>query len=690
MTNQPANPRPGQRPFVTMATVAAVTLAAGAPALAVDFQSENGRFRGSWDTTLSAGAAWRVQSPDNDIIATSAGGESRGPNDDDGTQNFDTGVFSQVLKITTELELNYDNRFGAFTRASGFYDFYIKDSARERTPLSSAAEDKVGDDIALLDAFLWTKFDIGSAPAEFRIGDQVLNWGESTFIQGGLNVINHVDVAKIRVPGAELREALLPQDIVLFTVGMTDNTSLDVFYQYDWDDTEPDPVGSYFASNDFVPDGGERVVLGFGAVSDLGTDFTPLGGSFIRDYRQVKRDPTREADDGDQYGAAFRWFVPQLGGGTEFGFYWIRYHSRLPLISARTGTQAGVGNGAGGATAAGAAAQALAAGNSFNASVAIGTAAGGGAAASLGGDISTAQLNEWATVGANTALIGGDVAALASGIAQHEYAATAAYFTEFPEDIDVLGVSFNTQIGTTGWAWQGEVAYRDDQPLQFDDLEVLFAALSPLDSTIGTGGLAAFGQLGGFGVNEIVKGWDTYEHWQTSTTFTKVFGPRLGSDQVVVVGELGAVFADLPTKGCAVGDPCDGPNGRGLRLNGPGTPISGNEPLQSAHFDDFERSKNFPDEWSMGVRVASRLDYLGLIGPWNVSPRVAYSWDFEGISPGPGGAFREGRQALTVGVRSTYQNQWEVDVSYTNFWGADKFNLVNDRDFIGANIKFSF
>jgi len=35
----------------------------------------------------------------------------------------------------------------------------------------------------------------------------VVSWGESTFIQGGMNVINPVDVSKLRVAGAELKEA---------------------------------------------------------------------------------------------------------------------------------------------------------------------------------------------------------------------------------------------------------------------------------------------------------------------------------------------------------------------------------------------------------------------------------------------------------------------------------------------------
>jgi hypothetical protein len=44
------------------------------------------------------------------------------------------------------------------------------------------------------------------------------------------------------------------------------------------------------------------------------------------------------------------------------------------------------------------------------------------------------------------------VGAQASNLATHEYAKTAGYFTEYPEDQKVFGVSFNTSLGTTGVA----------------------------------------------------------------------------------------------------------------------------------------------------------------------------------------------------------------------------------------------
>ena len=60
------------------------------------------------------------------------------------------------------------------------------------------------------------------------------------------------------------------------------------------------------------------------------------------------------------------------------------------------------------------------------------------------------------------------------------FANTANWYTAYPEDIKLYGLSWNAQLGTSGIAFQGEVSYRQDNPLQVDDVELLFAALSAL------------------------------------------------------------------------------------------------------------------------------------------------------------------------------------------------------------------
>ena len=410
-----------------------------------------------------------------------------------------------------------------------------------------------------------------------------------------------------------------------------------------------------------------------------------------------------------------KWYLPDVNNGTELGFYAMTYNSRLPLLSGRTGSNAGVANAWGTANAVQATALALVAGQSITAAIATG--AGAGLAASrtnaLGfvGDISAATLQQYATIAANTALGMGNVGAQASNLATHEYARTASYFVEYPEDIRMLGLSFNTQLQRGGVALQGDLTFRQNVPLQYDDVELLFAALTPFEAGLGLLGvpmlpsgtpltafappacsatppantLNACNQLGRFLTNQEVTGWGRFDTWQGQFTATKTFANVFKAAQMVVVFEAaGYLIPDMPDK--TIG----GPNGRGLRFNGPGTSVSGNAAFAARHFNEVEPLNRFPDQFSWGYRFAGRLEYPGLMGPWNVVPRFSWQQDVSGTSPGPGGNFVEGRYGLTLGVSANLRAKWEIDTAWTTFGGAGRFNDINDRDFVSASIKYSF
>jgi len=705
ITNSAKLPTRPVQSAVTAVLLTAGVLGAGS-ASAFDFNL--GGWDGNWDTTLSYGQLWRVEDRDLRLIGVANGGTGRSPNIDDGNLNFDTGIVSNAAKFVTELSLSRDN-YGVFVRGSGLYDYEIENRDTERTPLSKDAKDLVGSYVRLLDAFAYARFDLSGHELDLRAGNMVVNWGESTFIQGGINsAINHFDVSALRVPGSELREAYMPQEMVKASFALTPNLTAEALYLWGWDETLPEPVGSYFSANDFAVEGGDIVFLGFGGYSDQGVDFRPLGGPYIENFQGISRRPTIEASDSGQYGVALKWFLPDFSQGTEFGFYFMNYHSKVPVISGVSGTQRGIGNGLGAAAAATYVGQALASGLPVATAIAIGTQAGVQAAALYGGDLAAATAQGYSTVYANLFVTGGNVSAVASRIAQHEYGLTAGYYTEYPEDLKLVGVSFNTQVGTTGIALQGEVSYKMDQPLQYDDIELFFAALSPFEqavfaaqnpgATFPTECLAAAptvtrcGQLGSYGLNQVVQGWGEFDVIQAQVTATKAFPPMLGASQLVAVIEAGVTrVQDFPNKLKG------GPNGRGLRFNGPGTSLSGNAELAGSHdnaydqpFNEVEPQNRFADANSWGYRLALRADYLNALGAWNVSPRLVFSHDVSGTTPGPGGNFVDGRHGLTLGVNMNLQATWEIDVNYTQFGGASRWNDINDRDFVAATLKYSF
>ncbi len=634
-------------------TLAILLCLAISPAAA--FQFTLGDVEGSLDTTVSYGLNYRTAERDKSIVGTAnrtylPGAHAYSVNGDDGNLNYDDGdYFSKVFKITSDLELKYQN-FGLFLRGTAFHDFVnAGGDGGERTEISdSDALDLIGEDAELLDAYLWWNFEIAGMPGTLKLGDQVLSWGESTFIQNSINTINPVDVSKLRLPGSELKEALIPVGLVSASLAINENVSVEGFYQYDWEKTAVDPPGSYWSTNDFVGDGGNKVMLGWGDVSEFGTSFAALGplrpffgvSAFEPDFLGVPRMNDDKPSDDGQFGLSMRVLIPALND-TEFGLYYINYHSRLPIISAKTGNAAAV----------------------TNRLTVVNTPS-----ALLGGATPMQAL---------TGAVGAAAAQRTLGsVLVGEYAETARYFLEYPEDIPLFGASFSTQLNSTGTAIQGEVSYRKDAPVQVDDVELLLAALSPI----------AFvnpayrdNQLGVYGSNTIIHGYEEVDIAQVQVSATQVFGPTLGADQFTLIGEVGLTHVpDMPD----------------VRLESPGTYVSGN-PAQAtatgAHpGKPAEDSSAFADATSWGYRVVGRLDFNNAIGAITLSPRIAWAHDVDGNSPNPGGNFLEHRKAITFGLGADYQNTWSADLSYTDFFGAGRYNLINDRDFISFNVKYSF
>src|SRR5882724_108495 len=259
----------------------AITLAlagyAAMPVQAFEFGDADG-FHGTVNTTLSYGIDLREadQSPDkiakahyNPFVGLLPNAQQRAAkgafsaNHDDVDLNYSQGsAFSNAVKATSELHLDYGSHVGAFVRASYFYDFANADNDK----LTRLAKDQVGKRLRILDSFLYDNFDVGGHQATVRFGKQVLSWGESTFIQGGINVFNPFDVSQLHVAGAELKEALLPVNMLWGSYNITQNFSVEATYLLEFAQTNPDPSGTYFSTNDFATIGGTYASLPFGLV----------------------------------------------------------------------------------------------------------------------------------------------------------------------------------------------------------------------------------------------------------------------------------------------------------------------------------------------------------------------------------------------------------------------------------------
>ena len=786
----------------TLCVYALTVVGPAPPAQAVDLS--DGDMRLSLDTTLSHGLIFRVEDQ-ADLLISDANGN-------DGDLNYKRGLVSNTSKFTTDLDLGYHN-FGAFLRLNGFLDFENQNGERERTPLTDEAKARVGQDVILLDAYLTGAFDIGEVAIDVRLGSHVLNWGESTFIQNGVNAINPFDVSKLRLPGSELREGLLPVPMVSVSAALSNTLSMEGFYQLDWEKTWIDPVGSYFSVTDYVGPGAEKAVIALPGLDlgDIGLTpennfFTPtLGGlgispecvfpspgpmqggcaqgrtfhpdsQFLSNFLVVPRAADRTPDDAGQWGVALRYFADGLNS-TDFGFYYLNYHSRLPVVNGHTGTQgdaaaalghvlglAGkVGADTGAAltavaigaalldpanpatagaiveAAAGTPAGSMVVRNAIGAALmdpnqapsvvqalvaagALDAANAGNPAAIQGalGEMAGAQaaagvvLMNPETVGAvvgaapeaaanalfraspevaldiqnQATAAGGRAATLAVPIGIDKFAENAYYFIEYLEDIQLLGLSFSTEVGTTGWALQGEFSFRPDAPLQLAERKVIANALAPFTEclALGPGGPACIAEKAAAGLYDSdgpARGYILRDMSQVQATATKVFGPVLGSDGGAFVSEV------------AVLNVHDMPEGKGISTtdaNGNPNPAFANAvPIESPAGEPDKDPNTYTsdaDATSWGYRLATRLDYNNAIGAVNLFPYLQFQHDVGGNSPSPSGSFVEGRTAVTVGLRAGYLSRWEANLNFTMYGGKE--NELHDRDFVSATVKYSF
>ena len=645
-----------------------------APTRAIEFGGEG--FQGSLDTTVSHGLTFRTEERNSALAADING--------NDGNLNYDRGVVSNTSKFTSDLDIRAGG-FGAFVRATGFIDF------------QEGNDGQALEDIEVLDAYVSAAFDIGDAPADLRLGRHVLNWGESTFIPNGINAINPIDVSKLRLPGSELREALLPVTMASVSVSPTDALSMEGFYQFGWEETRIDPVGSYFSTVDYAGPGSRKAVItnvmdgllpddplkrdqgyGFGPLTalinaDLAANpmANPMGGApfpqrpqpeFDGDFASVIRGSDRTPDNSGQWGVALRYLAEELNHA-EFGFYVMNYHSRLPVIGSRGASlihvQAGL-----------AAAGAIGGANSNT-------------VAALTDQVTTSVQNAVRAGLVPPSMAAGEIArriqeqvgGLSSALAIDRYAKGGSYFYEYPEDIRLVGLSFNTALGASGWALQGEYSLRSDAPLQIAERKVLEEGLRPIITALELSARSPE-RLPAYLANYVPGSYQGYVERDVSqfqATATRVFGPVMGADSLTFVTEAALMQVhDMPDKDTT---PLESAAGGIL----PAPPVS--SPANTPHEADA-------DATSWGYRLAARLDYSNAIGSVNLSPYAQFLHDVNGNSPSPSGPFVEGRTALTLGVGASYLNRWQADIGYTRYAGDG--NELLDRDFVAASVKYSF
>ena len=451
--------------------------------LAQAFQVRSGDWTTSLDTTVSYGVSYRMEGQDDKLIARANGGSGSNSgliNSDDGNLNFRKGdLFSEMVKVVSEMDLRYQERHGVFIRGRAFYDFELEDDSRRHREISDGGLDEAGSSIDLLDAFVYGSWTVGERDLNARLGRQVINWGEGLFYQNGIGATNPVDINALRAPGSEVKEAYMPTFMVYGSFELRDNLTLEGYWQPGkaWEASKIDPCGTYFSTLDPLGEDceylsaaplqeqitgrvGEAMAFDSPAAAQAWADSLAPGlvNNLLRGYIPTTFIPRAQDIDGDdsaQYGLALRWYVPELND-TELGFYYLRYNMQVPMIGL--------------------------------------------------------------TVGQPVVLP--VVGALPD-------ASSSRYYAEYLEKRDLFGISFNTSIGGdslfNGLSLAGELSYRPDTPIALGLNEYLPTALLNPD---------------GLPVGTRLDGYREKDMFQASLAAIYNFNGLLGSDSAALFSEL--------------------------------------------------------------------------------------------------------------------------------------------------------
>ncbi|NKF21456.1 DUF1302 domain-containing protein [Solimonas marina] len=679
----------------------------------------------TWNNKVGIGAAMRMQKIDyNDLVGklsvpgqqdlcasddcfslngdttanqrlVDARGAFSGVNGDDGDLNYKQyDIVAAVARINTDLTLSW-NDWTLRGSAIGFFDPVNSDFDERhtytayqpsRTSRPGKIKSRYSEGVKLYNAYLQYAFTLGERQGSVSIGNQVVRWGESTFIAlNSLSQINPPDSNMLHMPGSEFSEVFQPVPLALFSVDLFSGLSTEVFYQLGWRRVQPDARGSFYSDSD-IPGGGDYAMQSLGQFGeDPNGEFHfagPLGLISNSTDRTLVHDG--RARNGGQYGIRLNYYADWLNGGTEVDLYYMNYHSRLPLASAYAADDSCTRDESN-------VLAAYTACNGFN------------------GSLPLPKLRAADPRGEPLPLD------------------TTRVVLEYPEDIHMFGVSFNTNIGR--WSLAGEYAYRPNLPVQVQLTDLIFTALQPafpaqsfsvtpgalsgLISALPTGNgelgditqllgatfpsadeavpsyIKSYRGLDRIVANQYVRGYERLHVSQLDMTAIRAFSNTLGADQLIFIAEAGFTHIlnmpkrrDLQLEGAGLQRTHYSPG-----ADGTGTPDGQPDPT---HLNPTQQRAGFADAFSWGLRFALRGEYNNLLFGWTFKPTLGYFWDVHGIAPSPMQNFVEGRKEIAAGTDVNFTQSLSGRVVYQWYTGGGWQNTRRDRDNLALSFSYSF
>lgn len=311
-------------------------------------------------------------------------GLSQSMNSDDGDRNFAKwALIHNRISGLGELQLHWHD-YGAVLSGSAFYDdvYHRKndndspDTVNKFGPngeypdpkyneFTSATKRYDGGRARVLEAYVYGSWWLSDeSNLNLRAGQQLVAYGESLFFSGIASAQGPADATKAFVPGAEVKDILLPVNQIAMNLAVNNELSVLGYYKLSYRPTEIFPVGDYFSPADVVGPGATFV---YGSGNPLGKSsgcagllqnfhlngqpvsvITPALESTVcsllgittstvvdaPDYIYTYREKDLLPSAFGQYGGGLKY---QATGSTNLGLYYLRYHNTTPAVQLNVG-----------------------------------------------------------------------------------------------------------------------------------------------------------------------------------------------------------------------------------------------------------------------------------------------------------------------------------------------------------------
>ncbi|MGQ0621784.1 MAG: DUF1302 domain-containing protein [Panacagrimonas sp.] len=707
------------------------------PARAINFEYGGAEF--AWTTKMTLGAAWRMEGRDSDrvgklnipgqqyLCSNRGGDRSLGPFDDDcislsgdpapnqrlvdarggyflalmddGNINYDNGdLVSSIFKINTQLGATWGD-WTVKLNYVGFYDetnynFDVTHANTQYQPAREERSDSVKDRSGLKgefrEAFILRNFEIGERSFSVAVGNQRVRWGEANLhLFNTLDTVNPLDAILALQPGFNLNELAVPTGMVLLTGDIVENLSAELIYQYDWDTTRIQPSGTFFSSADPAGIDTYNPVLSLGQFPEdpdnqfrSGLPFRLLSSSTRNS--QV-RENGRPAKDSGQFGVKINWYAEGLNDGTEFGFYFLNYHSRVPYFGINEAAETCLRRSPLGPLP---------------------------PPLNLLPDELLACL-PFNPLALNNALPNQDPLPINS----------AELLFDYPENVRMFGVSFNTTA--FGLSVSGEYSYRPNLPAQVLISDVFYAGFQQAFSREDIGipdtllGLLDLPAVPGvvpilpgaetfipsfltkyrgrtiannneYQPGEYVRGFERLKTGQFVINALKLFPSTFGADDVTVLGELGFThIIDMPDNLYFQGTLEHTHPSPGADCTGFAEGTNCRTPQVTARVNPTQQTDGFADDFAMGLRLLVQFKYSNLFNSGiNVNPTLLWFEDIYGIAPFPVQNYVEGNRWIIPGFQFEIGQAFNGTLLYQYFDGKDQ--VLQDRDNLSVSITYNF